>query len=263
MGGGIQWWCAAQGVAWSWEWRAYPGVWLFVIACSAALWLLSRRSIDASRGYLIAAILLLWLTLDWPVGALGAGYLASVHSLQYLVLAMVVPPLVLVGLRSDAARWIDAGSSGARAVRGLTSIPIALGFFVIVMLATHAPAVVDPMMRTQAGAFVLDFLWLLSGLAFWWQVIVPDARQTRFAPPLRMLYVFGGTVAHVFLAMWLILASQPVFATYELAPPIAGLPARVDQQLAGGVLLLIGSPLVIGAISLIFFRWQRESEMAM
>ena len=28
----MQWWCAAQGVPWTWRWQAYPGVWLFVLA---------------------------------------------------------------------------------------------------------------------------------------------------------------------------------------------------------------------------------------
>ena len=23
----MQWWCAALGETWTWNWRAYPGVW--------------------------------------------------------------------------------------------------------------------------------------------------------------------------------------------------------------------------------------------
>src|SRR5262245_34221718 len=42
-----------------------------------------------------AGAVLLWLTLDWPVGPLGTGYLASVHPLQFISLAMVVPPVTL------------------------------------------------------------------------------------------------------------------------------------------------------------------------
>ena len=32
----MQWWCAALGEQWTWNWRAYPGVWLFVVAVAAA-----------------------------------------------------------------------------------------------------------------------------------------------------------------------------------------------------------------------------------
>ena len=44
------------------------------------------------------AVALLWLTLDWPVGPLGTGYLAWVHALQFVSLGMVVPPLLLNAL---------------------------------------------------------------------------------------------------------------------------------------------------------------------
>ena len=26
----MQFWCAASGAAWTWTWRAYPGVWIFI-----------------------------------------------------------------------------------------------------------------------------------------------------------------------------------------------------------------------------------------
>ena len=32
----MQWWCAAQDVAWSWTWRPYPGVWIFIATLAFA-----------------------------------------------------------------------------------------------------------------------------------------------------------------------------------------------------------------------------------
>lgn len=263
----MQWWCAAQGVPWSWEWRAYPGVWLFVALAALGVWRLTRRvapndaqSRDRWRDVSSAAgILLLWITLDWPVGALGAGYLASVHALQYLLLAMLVPILLLVGAAPALRTWMARPSPATRMITQLTTPLIALLFFATVMLATHAPRLVDTWMRSQLGAFALDVAWLASGFLFWWPVVVRDRTPSYFAAPMRMLYVFVGTLPHLFLAMWLLLAELPVYATYELAPPFPGLTPRMDQQLAGGVLLLIGTPLVLVTISVIFFRWSAES----
>ena len=46
----MQWWCAAVGVDWSWEWRAYPGVWLFILAvASIATWLFKQRESGPGR----------------------------------------------------------------------------------------------------------------------------------------------------------------------------------------------------------------------
>jgi len=256
----LQWWCSAQATAWSWTWRPYPGVWLFVALAAVVYWRLARRGADASASpgrtaAAVAAIAVLWLTLDWPVGALGAGYLASVHSVQFIALAMIVPPLMLLGVAP--ARWAAlAERAGAvRVLRRVTQPLFAMLAFALIMLVTHAPLVVDGLMATQAGSFLLDMLWLGSGLLFWWPILSPVPAHPRFGPPLQIPYLFVGTVGHVFLAMWLLLAEFPVYATYELAPRIPGFAAVADQQMAGGVLLLLGTPLVLITISVIFFRW--------
>lgn len=267
MSEGLQWWCAAQGVPWSWGWRAYPGVWLFVALVALGVWRLRGQALpDAASSAgrwrdvsLAAGVLLLWITLDWPVGALGAGYLASVHALQYLLLAMLVPMLLLAGSAPALRAWMAHRSPGTALTARLTTPLVALLLFATVMLATHAPRVVDTWMRSQLGAFALDLAWLASGFLFWWPVVVRDRVPSYFAAPMRMLYVFVGTLPHLFIAMWLLLAELPVYATYELAPPFPGLTPRMDQQLAGGVLLLIGTPLVLATISVIFFRWSAES----
>lgn len=81
----MQWWCSARDIAWTWTWQAYPGVWLF-LALLLAGYLRVRRAVGQGDPHLrgrtapfIAGLALLWIALDWPVGPLGAGYLASVH----------------------------------------------------------------------------------------------------------------------------------------------------------------------------------------
>ena len=46
----MQWWCSATGEAWSWQWQAYPGVWLFALTTAALYALAVRRSHGAQRG---------------------------------------------------------------------------------------------------------------------------------------------------------------------------------------------------------------------
>jgi cytochrome c oxidase assembly factor CtaG len=60
--------------------------------------------------------------------------------------------------------------------------------------------------------------------------------------------------------MYLLLARFPVYSTYELAPPMSGISKLTDQDLAGGLMLLGGAAIVLGAISVVFFRWQAEME---
>jgi len=96
----MQWWCSAQGIPWSWTWRPYVGVWLLIAALGVAGWLFTRRTgrTRLQRVSFLTGLLLLWAALDWPIGTLGAGYLASVHMVQFLLIVFYAPPLILLGL---------------------------------------------------------------------------------------------------------------------------------------------------------------------
>ncbi len=98
----MRWWCSSENGAWDWTWRPYVGVWLFILVLAIAYFLQPRRLDGANRGRHAASfssgLLVLWAALDWPLGPLGASYLASVHVLQFLLIALVAPPLLLAGL---------------------------------------------------------------------------------------------------------------------------------------------------------------------
>jgi cytochrome c oxidase assembly factor CtaG len=257
------WWCSARGVPWDGSWQAYPGVWLFTIAFAAAFWALRPRS--GSVGWRHAAILagaiLLWVTLDWPVGPLGAGYLVSVHTGQFLMLAMLLPPLVLLGVdRAAVIRMLEHRPGAMRVVAALTQPLFGIVAFAVTMVLTHLPPVVDTLMTSQMGAFLLDVLWLAAGLIFWWPVIVRVPERAHFPPLLQMLYLFFGTQPHLLIAMWLLAADFPVYATYELAPRATGLSAVIDQQIAGAIMLGFGATYILGAISVLFFRWTAQQQ---
>ena len=266
----VQWWCSARGIPWRWRWQAYPGVWLAVAALAFAYARLSRPPASGvhvaatSRGRRIGGwigVALVWMALDWPGGPLGTGYLASVHAAQFLALAMVAPPLLLRGLDQERLRaMFERNGPAARIIRALTKPLFAMILFTVVMLGTHAVLIVDSLMRTQLGAFALDLAWFASGLLFWWPVAVDMPVRPHFGPPMRMLYLFAGTQAHLYLSMWLLLAEYPAYGIYELAPRVTGLSALEDQQVAGGLLLTLGGTYVLAVISVLFFRWFAEPQ---
>ena len=55
-----------------------------------------------------AALAALWLGPDWPIGALAAGYLASLHMLQFLLVALVAPALGLLGIPAEVWKRLAA-----------------------------------------------------------------------------------------------------------------------------------------------------------
>jgi cytochrome c oxidase assembly factor CtaG len=261
----MQFWCSAQGVPWTWEWRPYLGVWLLVALAALAYRRIYRTTPSANsegpkmRRWRVAAagaaIGCLWLLLDWPIGTLGAGYLESVHTVQFLGLGLTAPPLLLFGLPSgwEVARDPRASTWLARVTSPLTAF---VGFFAIVFL-THLPPVVDALMVSQIGSFALDLAWLLGGLAFWWPV-VRGWPPPGLGPGARLAYVLAGTASRMGIGMFTAIVPFPLYRLYELAPPIAGVDAFEDQQRAGG-LMMFGDVLVgLVAVAILIYLWQRD-----
>jgi putative membrane protein len=261
----VKWWCSATGAAWTWEWQPYPGVWLFVAALAALYvrlaWETAPPRTEGWRRPLgVLGLALTWATLDWPIGPLGAGYFASVHAAQFLLLAFVVPPLLLLGV--DPRRWSRLAGRAGPALRLLTHPLVAAPVFNLVVLATHLPSVVDRAMATQLGAFAIDTAWLGVGLWFWWPIVAPVPAR-RGGAPARIGYLFVGSLIHTALGMWLLLSSRPVYGVYELAPPVGGRSAMADQAFAGGLMELVGFLIILSAIAVLFFSWAREEEDSM
>lgn len=264
----MQFWCAASGAAWTWEWRAYPGVWLF-IAVLALLVVRWNRAGAKSAGsapppfhpLFLLGLLVLWLALDWPLGALGAGYLASVHMLQFLLIALVAPPLLLRGLSPAALALIARRRVLARIMQRLTTPVTALIVFSAIVLLTHVPAIVDSLMTSQLGSFAIDMLWLTAGLLFWWPV-VRDVPAHRFPPPAKIGYlILGMMFSPVMFGLvgFLVYSTTPLYGVFELAPPLPGVSSQADHQTAGALMSVGGAFIAFVAMSIIFFQWNKES----
>jgi putative membrane protein len=262
----VQWWCSAQGEAWDWSWRAYPGVWLFIVLLAMGLWRVHRRAGAVVQPWRVSVmgqgILALWIALDWPIGALGGGYLASVHMLQFLLIALVAPPLLLLGIHHEV--WERLAKRGAPQWLAAVTKPL-IGLIALnaVMLVTHLPAIADPLMASQLGSFAIDMAWLSAGMLFWWPLVARVPDLPRFGPMLRMGYLVLGVMfspVTIVLVAVLVFNQHPLFATYELAPRVSGLDSVTDHQVAGLLMSVGGAVITVVAMTTIFFRWARESE---
>ena len=272
----ISWWCSASDLAWSWTWRPYVGVWLFVIALGLGYAALLARggprySPDGVRpwasGGQIASyavgVLVLWVASDWPVGTLGAGYLLSVHTLQYVLYCLVAAPFLLLGI----PRWLILESERAapnvwRFLRGMAHPLVGLLVFNLVLLASHTPAVIDGIRPTQLGSFAVDMAWLAGGLALWWPVIAPVPEVSRLSHPWKMGYLFLSTILPTVPSAFLVFADFPLYALYELAPRVNGITAAQDQLVAGIGMKVLGDVVIWIAMIVVAIQWTRsEAEL--
>lgn len=265
----MSWWCSAIQEPWSWSIRFYPGIWLTMALLGGGYaWAWHRhRAIGAAitdadrraRRWFVIGLALLWLATDWPLGTLGAGYLATAHMLQYLLYTLAVAPLLLLGLPEWMVRPLVERFALNGVLRTMARPVVAGVAFNLILIATHAPYTVDTFRSSQIGSMVLDLVWVLSGLILWTPLISPLRELRHPSPAVRCIYLFlaAGAIAMVPGGV-LTFASFPLYRTYELAPRVYGISAGDDQQ-AAGILMKIGNiPIIWTVMFVIFVRWAVE-----
>ncbi|MSP22037.1 MAG: hypothetical protein EXR66_03295 [Dehalococcoidia bacterium] len=264
----LSFWPAAEGAAWTWGWRAYPGVWL-VIAGLAVMFALVRwrtrppasptavRLFHRQARYFAAGLAILWVALDWPLGRLAAGYLLSAAALQYLLVTLAVAPLLLLSLPRPE---FEESQSGSRVKVWRPPLPLVGGAsFALVLFGAAAPAVLDGLRITALGSLSLVMIWLTAALVLWWPVL-------RRRPPMAYM----ASVAYLFVPFLLpkipglvyIIAAAPLYEVYERAPRVAGLAlsASADQRVAGALLWSAGTAMIFVSVGTLFFLWYRDEK---
>ncbi|WP_419944251.1 cytochrome c oxidase assembly protein [Candidatus Poriferisodalis sp.] len=271
----MRFWCSALQEPWTWAWRAYPGVWA-ATAAIAVPYVFARHRIRRTHAlpleeatvalwrrqtwFFGAGVMAFWLASDWPLGVLGAGYLASAHMAQFMLYTLVAAPLLVLGTPEPMARRILAKLRLYRFMTRLTH-PVCAGLaFNGCLVATHSPWATDTLRANQFGSFVMDVVWLTSGVVVWLPICSPLIEHRLRAYPGKMVYLFLALgVVPAVPAGFLTFAGFPLYATYELAPRFYGLDAATDQQMAGLIMKLGGIPIVWGAIIAMMLRWADES----
>ncbi len=260
----MTWWCFSQSTAWEWRWQAYPGVWLLILAIVAAWEAYRRRHPDPTgasgkRGWFYAGIATLWVALDWPLGPLGASYLASVHMLQFLLVGLVAPAFLLLSLPAAFFEAIRARPRLLGVVRDVTHPVTAFFVYNVSMTVTHWPSVVDTLMASQLGSFALDMTWLVSGIVFWWALVCPVPARPGYHPLAKLAYLAVNAILIRPPFAMLVFSQFPIYRVYELAPPVGTRSALDDQQLAGAI-MKVGQGWIMGlALVIIYYRWYRST----
>lgn len=263
----VAWWCSSTpGQVWTWRYTPLVGVWV-VAGALVGGWLWAHRRAGRSadprrlRAWLLGVLALVVVS-EWPIGQIGAGYLATVGILRWVVYTFVAAPLLLAGLPAwMIERLLPWGTRRQRAVGLLTRWPVALLVFNAVMFSTHLPVVVDTLKVFQLGSFAVDVLWLSAALVWWWPAIRREEERGAIHEPLRAFYLFASSVLMFVPAAFLTFSPLPLYGVYELAPPLwTGFDPVADQQAAGIVMNVVGGLVLWGVIATLFLRWAKQQE---
>jgi putative copper resistance protein D len=197
--------------------------------------------------------------------------LFAVHMVQHILLTLVAAPLLvlsapitlLLRVATPAARrrWI-LPALHSRLVRAVSFPVVAWVIFAAVMWATHFSPLFDLALEDALVHDLEHALYLAAGLLFWWPALGVDPAPWRMPPPVRALYVFLQMPQNTFLAVVLLNAPAALYPHYvTLARPWGPTPL-LDQQIAAGIMWLVGDLIFLAALIGLVWAWMREDERA-
>jgi cytochrome c oxidase assembly factor CtaG len=195
--------------------------------------------------------------------------LFSVHMVQHLVLMLVAAPLI--ALAAPVTQILRVASPGVRQrwiLPTLNSGPVAFIShpvvtwltFTIVLWVSHFSALFN---ATLENDFIHDLehvLFLGAALLFWWPVVGLDPSPHRLNHAARIGYVLLQMPFSSFLAMVVLFAGAPLYAHYATLGAPYGTSAIADQQLAAGIMWIVGDFVLIGTVLALVGAWMRDEE---
>jgi putative membrane protein len=251
------------------NWSLDPS--LVYVAAAAVLYLLGSRGrwrpTPLQAASFFGGLLAIVIALNSPIDVY-ADQLFWVHMVQHILLLTVAPPLILLGRpwprmwrplplrpRTAVARTV-ARSSWTSPLRALTRPLPAWVLFNATLLAWHIPAAYDATLTSGTVHAVEHAMFFFTGLLFWAWVIDPGPLRRRLAWPVRIAYTAGAMVVSWMLAITLVLVPHPLYGYYaNLASRPGGISALTDQQLAAGVMWVLGSITYTVTFLVGFYRW--------
>ncbi len=208
----------------------------------------------------VGALATIFIALNGPVDALADDRLFSAHMLQHLLLALVMPPLLLLGIPEWMLRPLLRWRALKSLAKVLTHPVVAFAIYNGFLAAIHTPPIFEQMVRDETVHIAMHLLLMITGTIMWWPLLSPLPELPRLTYPAQTLYLFLLLIPMAAISAPITLASQVIYPWYLEGPHPGGLTPLADQVL-GGLLMWVGAGLYFMCVfSMMFFRWARRED---
>jgi putative copper resistance protein D len=221
---------------------------------------LARRGHRVPTGQRVAwyaGVALIAVGLFGPLDHLGEDLLVA-HMGQHLLIADLAAPLLLVGARSPVLFFMAprpllialARQPRVRAFSRFVRKPlVALPVYVAVLYTWHLGFAFDAALDNDLVHGLQHQSFVAIGLLVWWPVLEPNRSRLR-GELWKAGYVLGSRVMTMFVGMAFLIQRSPAY-DYDGAH---GLSALSDQQLAGGLMMVVDLLIMLAAVAFFFWR---------
>jgi len=223
-------------------------------------WARARQRVHWSQVFAFAGSLAtIFIALNGPVDSLADDRMFTAHMLQHLLLALVVPPLLLLGTPEWMLRPLLRRPAVRRLTRVITYPLVAFAIYNSFLAIIHTQLVFERMVRDEGVHISVHVLLMVTGTIMWWPLLSPIPALPRLSYPAQTLYLFLLLIPMAAVSAPITLAQDVIYPWYLEGPHPWGLTPLADQVL-GGLLMWVGAGLYFMSVfSLMFVRWaQRE-----
>jgi putative membrane protein len=195
--------------------------------------------------------------------------LFSVHMVQHILLTLVAAPLIAMSAPITLLLRVASPETRrrrilpilhSRAVRAVSFPIVAWVLFAGVMWASHFSPLFNLALENELIHQLEHALFFGSALLFWWPAVGLDPSPWRMSHPVRALYVFLQMPQNTFLAVALIGAQAPLYEHYVTLERAWGPDPLRDQQIAAGIMWVVGDVLFLAAVLALVYGWMRHEE---
>ncbi|HWH43478.1 MAG TPA: cytochrome c oxidase assembly protein [Thermoleophilaceae bacterium] len=253
-----------------------PAVIMLLLGATAlyvrAIRILRRRGHSVSRAQQAAwhaGVGLTAVALLGPFDRYGEE-LMSAHMAQHLLVADLAAPLLLIGLRTPVLLfWLPRPALVALARSRLRGVfrslrrPLpAVAVYVAVLYGWHAPALFEGALGNDLLHALQHESFVFASLLVWWPALEPKRRRLR-GELWKAGHIIGARFSGMFLGMFFVIAGSVLYSGwYGEGERALGLSPLLDQQIAGGLMLLVDAVTMFVALGFFFWRSAQDHDIA-
>jgi cytochrome c oxidase assembly factor CtaG len=249
----------------SWTWDPAQ---LTLIAAAAFLYY-RRAATLAGRGTPVEAwrrwifglgLALAFLAVASPIHALGEEQFFFVHMLQHILLGDLAPLCMVAGLTGPLLRPVLALPVVVR-LRFLTHPLVAFPVWAANLVLWHLPFAYEGALHHFAIHALQHILFFTCGSLMWAPVLEVLPGPEWFGTGMKLGYIVAVRLVETVLGNVFVWSGGVFYRFYEHPIERWGISAHADQGIAGGLMMIEGSLVTLGALAWLFLRLGSESEL--
>jgi putative membrane protein len=195
-----------------------------------------------------------------PIATLGEQESCAVHKVQHHRRGDRGPLCIVAGLTGPLLRPL-LSVRAVRALRFLAHPLVALPIWTVNLFLWHLPYLWEAALRHDAVHALEHACFFTAGAVMWAAVVEVLPGPEWFGTAAKMGYVAAVRIVSTILGNVLVWAGTPFYGLYEEAHRPWGLSASADQGIAGGIMMIEGSLVTIGALAWLFLRLAEEGDL--